>query len=258
MIGEVYRRAFAASVVDLVSCDAGIRSTSDPEPLHDARVALRRLRSYLHTFRPILDSRWADSLRERMRWLDDCLGKARDLDVVIEVLEKRAAEAAPNGAPSAEQLEQLRAECEERHAEVRGALREPRYVTLLEDIVGAARAPQFTGGAERPARKSARRLMRKVWRRARRRVREHKRCPNERSLHQIRIKAKHVRYAAECFGPLGGKRVKKLARRAECLQTMLGDHRDAIAAGAHVHAEPPPEPEWKPMWKKMERAYARL
>ncbi len=258
MIGEVYRRAFAASVVDLVSCDRGVRSTNDPEPVHAARVALRRLRSYLHTFRPILDPRWADSLRERMRWLDDRLGKARDLDVLIEALEKRAAEASSNGTPSVEQLEQLHAEREERHAEVRAALREPRYVSLLEDVVGAVRAPQFSGDADGPARKKAQKLMRKVWRRARRRVREHERSPTERTLHQVRTKAKHVRYAAECFGPLAGKRVKKLARRAECLQTLLGDHRDAMAAAAHMHAEPPPEPNWKRMWKKMKRAYARL
>ena len=162
-----------------------------------------------------------------MRWLDDRLGRARDLDVLIETLEKRAAEASSNGAPSVEQLEQLHVEREERHAEVRAALREPRYVSLLEDVVGAARTPQFTGDAERPARKTARKLIRKVWRRARRRVREHERSPTERTLHQVRTKAKHVRYAAECFGPLAGKRVKKLARRAECLQTLLGDHRDA-------------------------------
>lgn len=258
MIGEVYRRAFAASVVDLVSCDRGVRSTSDPEPVHNARVALRRLRSYLRTFRPILDSHWANSLRELMRWLDDRLGKARDLDVLIEVLEKRASEASSNGAPSVEQLEHLHAEREERHTEVRAALREPRYVTLLEDIVDAARAPQFSGDTDAPARKKAQRLMRKVWRRVRRRVREHERFPGERTLHQVRMKAKHVRYAAECFGPLAGKRMKKLARRAECLQTLLGDHRDAMAAAAYVHAEPPPEPDWKRMWKKMKRAYARL
>ena len=258
MIGEVYRRAFAASVVDLVSSDRSVRTSNDPEALHDARVALRRLRSYLRTFRPILDSHWADSLRDRMRWLDDRLGKARDLDVLVAALERRAAEPSANGAPSQELLQRLRAERDEGHATVHAALREPRYLALIEEIVGAAKAPRFNDDASRPARKTARKLVREVWRRARRCVREYDRQPSERGLHEVRIKAKHVRYAAECFATIAGKRAKKLARRAECLQTLLGDHRDATAAAAQTSNEAPPAPEWRPVWKKMERAYSRL
>ena len=258
MIGEVYRRAFAASVVDLVSCDRGVRSSNDPEAVHRARVALRRLRSYLRTFRPILDAEWADALRERMRWLDEHLGKARDLDVLVQGIETQAAEPSPNGAPSHEHLDRLRTERAERHAEVRAAMSEPRYVTLLEDVVAAARAPRFSRRAEAPARKTARKLLRKVWRRVRRCVRAYERNPSERALHEVRIKAKHVRYAAECFAPIAGKRAEKLARRAECLQNMLGDHHDAAAVAAHTHGNGPPSPDWKPVWEKMERAYARL
>jgi len=258
VIGEVYRRAFAGSVVDLVSSDRGVRSTNDPEAVHHARVALRRLRSYLHTFRPILDSTWANALRERMRWLDEHLGRVRDLDVLVDSLERRASEPSTNGKPSYGQLRRLRAERDERHAAVRAALSEPRYLALMEEIVGAARAPQFTKAANAPARKSARKLVRKVWRRARRSVADYERRPNERALHEVRIKAKHVRYAAECFEPLAGKRAKTLAQRAECLQTVLGDHRDATAAAAHAHAEAPPPPHWKPIWRQMKRAYARL
>lgn len=258
MIGEVYRRAFAASVVDLVSSDRGVRTTNDPEAVHEARVALRRLRSYLWTFRPILDVHWANSLRERMRWLDDRLGKTRDLDVLVAALERRVAEPSTNGAPSQELLERLRAERDEGHASVHASLREPRYLALMEEIVGAARSPRFTDDAARPARKTARKLVRKVWRRARRRVRAYEQDPGERTLHAIRIKAKHVRYAAECFAPLAGKCAKRLARRAGRLQTLLGDHRDAVAAAAQTESAPPPAPDWQPVWKKMERAYCRL
>ena len=256
MIGEVYRRAFAACVVELVSCDREVRSTDDAEPVHDARVALRRLRSYLRTFRPILDRQWADALRDRMRWLNEHLANARDLDVLVATLEARA---------SPDLMERLRGQRAQHHADVRQALKEPRYLALIEDIVAAARDPRLNEVAAAPARKSARKLLRKVWRRAYRRVRAYNESPGEPALHQVRIKAKHLRYAAECFEPLHGKRAKKLARRAERLQAVLGDHRDAVAAtnivlahASNSEVAPPPRPDWRSLWKKMERAYARL
>ena len=48
-----------------------------------------------------------------------------------------------------------------------------------------------------------------------------------------------MRYAAECFATIAGKRAKKLARRAGRLQTLLGDHRDAVAAAAQTESAPP-------------------
>lgn len=265
MIGEVYRRAFAASVVELISLDRSVRSTDDPEAVHDARVALRRLRSYLRTFRPILEREWADSLRERMRWLDDHLGRARDSDVLVAAVERRAAAPGGNGSvPSRGLLDRLHGERARHHAEVHAALREPRYLALMEEIVAAAREPRLRETANDAARTSARKLVRSVWRRARRCVRAYQLRPEERTLHQVRVKAKHVRYAAECFAPIVGKCAKNLARRAERLQTMLGEHRDdataiAIIQTANVTRPSLPQaPDWQPVWKKMQRAYARL
>ena len=56
------------------------------------------------------------------------------------------------------------------------------------------------------------------------------RKPSDTQLHQIRIASKQLRYAAEAAEPVIGKAAGRTARRAKDLQTLLGDHHDAVAA----------------------------
>jgi CHAD domain-containing protein len=268
VIGDLFKTTFGTHVVELIRLDAKVRGGNDPEALHDARVAVRRLRSYLRTFLPILDQVWACTLRERLGWLNERFAAARDLDVLVETLENRVAPSPPEGValPSG-LLARLRAERDERHSSVQAALRDPRYLALLEEIVAAARQPLLNQGAHEPARKGMRKLLAAVWKRARKPVRDYGRLPNDAQLHEIRIKAKHVRYAAECFEPLAGKNAKALARHAERLQTVLGDQHDAVMAAARLREFPevpsefhlaPRRPRWRPIWRKMWTAYQSL
>jgi CHAD domain-containing protein len=73
-------------------------------------------------------------------------------------------------------------------------------------------------------------VVRKQWRALRRAVRDAGPNPNGNELHQIRIKAKRLRYASEAAAPLVGKPARRTAKAAEALQTMLGEHHDAVAA----------------------------
>jgi CHAD domain-containing protein len=49
-------------------------------------------------------------------------------------------------------------------------------------------------------------------------------------LHQARKAGKRARYAAEAAAPALGKRASTVAKRASRLQTLLGEHQDAIVA----------------------------
>jgi CHAD domain len=73
-------------------------------------------------------------------------------------------------------------------------------------------------------------LVRGQWRSLRRRVRRAANNPSDKDLHQIRIGAKQLRYAAEAAAPEMGKRAKKTAKASEKLQTVLADHHDAVGA----------------------------
>jgi CHAD domain-containing protein len=56
--------------------------------------------------------------------------------------------------------------------------------------------------------------------------------PPDSALHEVRILAKHCRYAAEAVAPAAGRPAARLAAAIADLQTVLGDHQDTIVAEA--------------------------
>ena len=83
-VTEVVQRAIADSVDRLVVHETGVLHDDDVTAVHQARVATRRLRSDLHTFRDLLQDGPVQELRAELRWLGAELGAVRDLDVLIE------------------------------------------------------------------------------------------------------------------------------------------------------------------------------
>ena len=79
---DVIRSAVARSTIRLVAHEPITRVGEDPEGVHQARVAVRRLRSDLRTFRPLLDRDWAEALRVELRWLGGLLAPVRDAEVL--------------------------------------------------------------------------------------------------------------------------------------------------------------------------------
>ncbi len=81
------------------------------------------------------------------------------------------------------------------------------------------------------ARKALPRLLRPHWRKLRRRVRKAGPTPSDSQLHKIRIASKQLRYGAELAKPVLGKAARRTAHRLlEDIQTILGDHHDAVSA----------------------------
>ena len=89
-VEQLVRAVITSSVLRLVEHDSAIRLDDGVEAVHQARVATRRLRSDLRTFRPVLDPSWSEPLRVELRWLGGALGKVRDADVLLGLLEAKA------------------------------------------------------------------------------------------------------------------------------------------------------------------------
>src|SRR5205814_9825308 len=87
--GTVVRHAIATAVIRLLRHDAVVRLDEDPEGVHQARVATRRLRSDLRTFASLLEPAWVAALTEELKWLAEHLGAARDADVLLARLTDR-------------------------------------------------------------------------------------------------------------------------------------------------------------------------
>jgi CHAD domain-containing protein len=69
----------------------GVLDTQDIEPLHDMRVASRRLRAALEIFGPCFPPDEHKALLKDVKRLADALGERRDCDVTIAFLERFAA-----------------------------------------------------------------------------------------------------------------------------------------------------------------------
>jgi CHAD domain-containing protein len=65
---------------------AGVLGTEDIEPLHDMRVATRRLRASLEVFRSCFPKKRLKAAMEPLTAVADALGERRDRDVAIEFL----------------------------------------------------------------------------------------------------------------------------------------------------------------------------
>ena len=229
--GAVVQRAIALSVIRLILHDPVVRIDVDPEGVHQTRVATRRLRSDLRTFRPLLDRDWAQGLRDELGWIARILGDVRDGDVLLERLRRRADELPADEQAAAERvLTTLQQSRDEAHAELLETLRSDRYVALLDRLVEAASAPGFLPSADEPAGEAIPKLVRRPWHRLAKRAKALGNEPSNEQLHEVRIRTKRVRYAAEAAAPIVGKPARAFANAASSLQDVLGDLNDSVVA----------------------------
>ena len=236
---DVVRASIAGSAERMLRHDAGVRLGEDPEAVHQARVATRRLRSDLRTYRALLDPEWVLALRTELGWLGSELGTVRDLDVLGERLRGRIRSLPDDDVEAAPKLlDRVRTERDAARADLMSGMREPRYLSLLDRVVAAAAEPAVLPElAHRPAVEVMGELMEGPWRHLERICRELGPASADGELHQARIRAKRVRYAAEAMIPIYGKPARRFARRAEALQTVLGEHQDAVMAIAWLRTQ---------------------
>lgn len=234
---DVIRSALAEPVASLLRHDPMIRAGRDPEAVHQARVATRKLRSNLRTFSPLLDAQWSEPLRTELGWLAMGLGAVRDREVLLEQLRGRAASLpATDARAAAALLSQLAREIEALRTSLMADLDSDRYIELLERLVEASRAPSTLPEAAQVANGSLPALASTPWRRLRSAVRQLPETPTDTELHRIRILAKRARYAAEAVAPVAGPHAIAFAKAAARLQTVLGEHQDAVTAQAWLRA----------------------
>lgn len=116
----------------------------DVEPLHDMRVATRRLRAALEVFAPAFPAKRHRKALKRVKALADALGERRDRDVAIEFLAGFAGEAPEADRAALEALiERLREEQRQTNEELAPFLTAKRLKKLcrrLRKLVKAAKA----------------------------------------------------------------------------------------------------------------------
>ncbi|MGW2718804.1 CYTH and CHAD domain-containing protein [Streptomyces sp. NPDC001492] len=237
----------------LVRLDPAVRRDV-PDSVHQMRVACRRLRSILRSYRSVLDRAVTDPIREDLKWLGGELGAERDQEVLMERLGARI-EALPTelvlGPVEARLKAWNVANTDEARHRTLDALRTPRYLALLNSLAALTEQPPLRRKAARaPEKVMVKAIFKEYDRLAGRVAHALELSPGtERdvALHEARKSAKKTRYATEPARASLGKPAKRLGKRVKAVQKVLGDHQDSVVArdalrklalAAHAAGEP--------------------
>lgn len=223
--------ALRAQLAALQAHEPGARAGQDPEALHQMRVAVRRLRAILRAGRALFDRRWVDGLRRELDWLGGALGAARDLDILQASLEAELANLGTSERRAGRGLlRRLEFDRTRARTTLHAALDGPRYARLLGRLKGAFDAPRV--GARDV---SLLGVAAGEFRKLRRAVNDLPHRPSPEELHEIRIRTKRARYAAELIREAAGARGEKFIDQARKVQDILGEHQDAVVIEDYLH-----------------------
>jgi CHAD domain-containing protein len=217
----------------------GVLRDLDTEFLHDLRVAVRRTRSAIKLLGRVLPPDLAAQYAAQFKSFGDLTTPTRDLDVHLlgfTTMTERLVAASPQDLePFREFLARRRVREFRRLAAV---LRAPRFRPVLDDwrkalleIRDAASSPKLT--ASELATATTKRAFRQITAQGGAITPS---SPPE-SLHDLRKRAKELRYLLEFFAPLHDPAVyKKVVGDLKQLQDCLGEFQDSQVQREEIHA----------------------
>ena len=206
--------------------------STDPEHVHQTRVATRRLRAALRVFDDVLPLE-IKGLSDELQWIAAQLGSVRDLDVQLERLRGNALELGLTNplVPYGAWLEDLR---QRALAALNNAFQSQRFIELTERLRHLDDISTSASG-ECALEDDAAQRLRAAFRRLRRRAEDLGPHSPTVEFHQARIRAKRLRYTTEFFVYRYGKPAQRLIVTSTALQDLLGDHQDTVVSGERIH-----------------------
>jgi CHAD domain-containing protein len=226
----------------MVSLHAPVLENRDPEPLHQMRVAMRRLRTCLNQFGPALElpdgvcvQRLARSVRR--------LGAARDLDVLRDRLEETLLPRLPKQEirrlkPALKQLQRERDEAQQQLLEV---LNSSRHLKLIAQLQKWLRKPHYTPLGEEPLQhwllewqwpSLGTLLLHRGWR-----ITAPQGQRDVDSLHALRKGIKEARYRLENLQPMAGAVGLDWINRLKQGQELLGELNDLAVLRQEIEGQ---------------------
>jgi CHAD domain-containing protein len=219
----------------------GVLRDIDTEFLHDLRVAVRRTRSAIKLLGRVLPADLAEHFKVEFKWLGDVTTPVRDLDVHLlgfDALTEQLAAASPAD------LEPLRAFLARRRARefrrLAAALRGPRFRAITDDWRKALLEVRDMDGPRRRRPTTAALALSATGRSFRRIAAQGAAITSDsppESLHDLRKRAKELRYLLEFFAPLHDQvAYRKVLSDLKQLQDCLGEFQDSQVQRHEIHA----------------------
>lgn len=202
------------------------------EPVHQMRVAVRRLRSAIGLFRRAAATAGLEAADGELKVLMQKLSPARDWDVFLAGAGAEVAAAFPDDAAVAGLLARARGARGEAYAALAAHLAgaQFRVMTVRLAWLAAARPWEMDHATLPDLIALARRMLERRWAKMLSGGEAIEALPVA-ALHGLRLHAKRMRYACEIFGPLfPGHGARRWVRRLARLQDRLGLLNDAVVA----------------------------
>ncbi len=221
MSAETLQARLAEQARELVAQAEVALADTDPEGVHQLRVAVRRARAVLAT------SGGYDELTAELRWIFRKLGPLRDLDVLLARFRGDTAGFSHDELAAVDRLlVGLVADREKALRRASKALRDERFTRLVRSLAAATPSegdaePDLVAELAGPHD------------RLRAEVAAIGTEPSDDQLHELRIAGKKLRYVAEMAT---GKPAKALVKATKKFQDVLGEFHDACVAEERLRA----------------------
>lgn len=207
-----------------------------PDAVHKSRVATRRLRSLLRTFRPLLGAERTEPLRAELAWWAGVLGAPRDAEVMLARL-VAAVEELPDlerrGPVVARLTIELTEEHRRAHADLVAQIDGDRARALRAELARVAASLPVLTAAGQPARDVLPPLVGACCDRVDAAAAKAHTSHGDAALfwwHETRKKAKAARYAGESMADAFGVDAKALGKAYEAVTESLGELQDSVVA----------------------------
>ncbi|MGY4103506.1 CYTH and CHAD domain-containing protein [Nocardia sp. R16R-3T] len=218
-----------AQIDTIFAGDVALRRGSDP--IHDTRVATRRLRSTLRVFGKLLEGTAIGAVEGELKWYATLLGDVRECHVQRRRLADQVHELPPElvlGPITARIDATLLAQQVTSRNTLTDAMESTRYLKLLANLQAWQSHPPMS---RRLRKRALAKQARKAARKADHRLTIALHDGRHASLHRARKAAKRARYAAELLEPAGKrKQATSNIKYYKKIQRVLGDYNDGIVS----------------------------
>jgi CHAD domain-containing protein len=242
------RRAFAATNLlhhldEFMLHVPGVRAGVDIEPVHQMRVATRRLRNSLDLFEDVLPVNRSRKWNKGIKRVTRALGKARDTDVQAEFIAAflhnvETADLAPGVQRLLLRLSQTRARLQRAVVKAMDRLESSGVVDSMRNTLGGMLVPHLdppiAGGLPADPAEDAVALIEDARAAIADRVEEFMTfapCVHRpelvEELHEMRKAAKHLRYTLEAYAPLFPGALEPPIKLSRKTQSLIGEIHDA-------------------------------
>ncbi len=231
-VADAFASICQSTVDQILGNWKGIQYGDDPEFAHQMRVGLRRLRTTLRIFRPVIDNETMRGLTRDLRRMGRRVGELRDADVLLADIAQPVLQSSVS-QDGAQQLEELL----ERHCHTaRDSLREEFRQTCWNELLlqvsmlphGAGWSKDVKNGGK--ISRYARKALKKCWQTVARQAQDLNVLTIE-ERHALRKDLKTLRYTVEFFAPvLSAGKCRKFIGRLKVLQDSFGYLNDVALA----------------------------